>query len=96
MRLQVADLKQDPGVRVRWLGVASGLWATAEDLKAYQREFHTGIPLTLDESGRDFRTFEVTQVPTAIVVDAHGRILRKIVGDQFSVSSALRAAVSNL
>jgi thiol-disulfide isomerase/thioredoxin len=96
MRQQVAALKHDPGVRIRWLGVASGLWATADDLKAYQREFHTGIPLTLDESGRDFRTFDVTQVPTALIVDAHGRILRKVVGDQFSVSSALRAAVSSL
>jgi thiol-disulfide isomerase/thioredoxin len=96
MRLQVAALKHDPGVRVRWLGVASGLWATPEDLKDYQREFHMNISLTLDESGRDFRAFDVTQVPTALIVDAHGRILRKVVGDQFSVSSALRTAASNL
>jgi hypothetical protein len=96
MRQQVAALKHDPDVRVRWLGVASGLWATAEDLKNYQREFHISIPLTLDESGRDFRAFEVTQVPTALVVDVHGRILRKVVGDQFNVSSALRAAASSL
>lgn len=96
MRQQVAALKHDPGIRVRWLGVASGLWATAQDLKDYQREFHMSIPLTLDESGQDFRAFEVTQVPTALVVDVHGRILRKVVGEQFGVSSALRAAVSNL
>jgi peroxiredoxin len=96
MRQQVATLKHDPGVRVRWLGIASGLWATAADLKDYQRKFHMNISLTLDESGRAFRTFDVTQVPTALVVDARGRILCKVVGDQFSASGALRAAVSNL
>ena len=81
---------------MRWLGIASGLWATKEDLQDYQREYHIKIPLTLDESGHDFRAFDVTQVPTALVIDGTGRVLRKVVGDDFGTATALRQALGNL
>ena len=62
------------GTRTRWVGIASGLWASREDLDQYQREHRVAIPLVLDEDGALFRKFGVTGVPQLIVVDADGRI----------------------
>jgi len=63
---------------VRWLGIASGLWASPEDLREYRTQYKVAIPLTLDESGTLFRAFQVTNVPTLIVADAHGKIIERI------------------
>jgi thiol-disulfide isomerase/thioredoxin len=62
--------------RVRWLGIASGLWATKEDLRDYQSQYRVRIPLVLDESGVLFRKFRVMSVPSVLIADAHGRIVR--------------------
>ena len=68
------------GSGVRWLGVASGLWAVPNELEAYRAEHDTPIPLTLDESGEWFRSFEVSDVPTLLVADGSGRLVRRIDG----------------
>jgi thiol-disulfide isomerase/thioredoxin len=79
VREQVAALASgDAGVR--WLGVASGLWATMDALRKYDTELAPAIPLTLDEYGDWFRAFDVTQVPTIVIVDAGGRIVKRIEG----------------
>jgi thiol-disulfide isomerase/thioredoxin len=65
---------------VRWLGVASGLWASAEDLAGYRDEHYLSIPLSLDESGRLFREFRVMTVPTLLLIDGRGRIVRRVEG----------------
>ena len=63
---------------VRWLGIASGLWATPQDLRQYRSKYQVDIPLTLDESGRLLREFGVNNTPTIIMVDARGRIIRRM------------------
>jgi peroxiredoxin len=63
---------------LRWVGIASGLWASAEDLADYSGEKHVTVPLSLDETGALFRQFGVTEVPTMIVVDPNGRISARI------------------
>jgi thiol-disulfide isomerase/thioredoxin len=78
---------------VRWLGVASGLWASPEDLRKYQADYKVRIPLTLDESGTLFRAFRVTNVPTVLVVDASGKIVRRV---EFDDAPGLRAALDSL
>jgi peroxiredoxin len=78
-REQVTALARDRPVR--WLGIASGLWAAPSDLRAYRAEHKVAIPLTLDESGAWFRAFEVTNVPTVIVADARGKIVQRIEPD---------------
>lgn len=65
---------------VRWLGVASGLWAVEGELVDYRAEYGTPIPLMLDESGEWFRAFDVMDVPTVLVADADGRITRRVDG----------------
>lgn len=64
--------------RLRWLGVASGLWAKSEDLREYRKTYKVTIPLTLDASGRLFREFRVNNVPTVIVADPQGTIVQRV------------------
>ncbi len=90
-REQIGELAQDK--RIRWLGIASGLWATPEELHAYQADYKVRIPLTLDESGMLFRTFRVTDVPTMLLADTNGRIVRRINADDLQ---DLRQAVAGL
>ena len=88
-REQVTALSHDH--HVRWLGVASGLWATPEDLQEYRTKYQVGIPLTLDESGTLFREFGVTNTPTMIVADAKGKIVRSLeAGQTNTLPQALR------
>jgi peroxiredoxin len=91
MREQVNALAA--GRSVRWLGIASGLWATREDLRRYRAANGVAIPLTLDASGALFRAFDVTQVPAALIVDAGGRIVRRIEGGDAAKADALRLAM---
>jgi thiol-disulfide isomerase/thioredoxin len=75
-REQVTQLAR--GSQLRWLGIASGLWATLEDLREYQVKQKIDIPLALDESGALFRQFAVTSTPTIVLADANGRLVRRI------------------
>lgn len=75
-REQSERLAAEPGVR--WVGIASGLWAASEDLAEYRRDNHVTVPLSLDESGAIFRQFGVTEVPTIFVVDLGGTIRKRI------------------
>jgi peroxiredoxin len=79
-REQVSALSRNPDVR--WLGVASGLWVTPEDLLEYQKKYQIGIPLSLDESGELFREFGVNNTPIMIVADAKGNIIQRIETDK--------------
>lgn len=90
-REQVDELAQDQ--RVRWIGIASGLWASAEDLRKYVGDYKIGIPLTLDESGALFRVFRIADVPTVLIADAQGKLIRRIVPDD---RESLRKAIESL
>jgi hypothetical protein len=90
-REQVGALAQDQ--RVRWIGIASGLWASADDLRKYRDDYKIGIPLTLDESGALFRVFRVADVPTVLIADAQGKLIRRMVPDD---RESLRQAIENL
>ncbi|GLQ98426.1 TlpA family protein disulfide reductase [Dyella mobilis] len=75
----------------RWIGIASPLWAGKDDLLAYQREHHLTMPLALDDSGTLFRRFRVMHVPTLLVVDAKGRVVRRIEGVDPQLGQELKA-----
>ena len=70
MREEVTAVAGELGAR--WLGVASGLWATPPDLREYRLKYHVNIPLALDESGALFRAFNVNEVPVVLVADGSG------------------------
>jgi peroxiredoxin len=88
VRAQVEELaRQHP--ETRWLGVASGLWASAEDLNAYVTKYKVTIPLTLDESGALFNSFHVRNVPTVIAINGHGVIEQRIEGTDSQLAADL-------
>jgi hypothetical protein len=91
MREQVSALSNESGVR--WLGIASGLWATKDDLRDYRKKYGVSMPLALDASGALFREFKVTAVPVALAVDEKGRILRRIEPGELDTPAALHAAL---
>jgi thiol-disulfide isomerase/thioredoxin len=91
MREQVSALAASPSAR--WLGIASGLWATPADVRDYQHQYGIHIPLSLDESGSLFRAFNVNRVPTAFVADETGRIIRRIEAADLANPSALNNAI---
>jgi thiol-disulfide isomerase/thioredoxin len=81
------------GGGTRWLGIASGLWATRDELAAYRDEHKVSIGLTLDDSGNLFRKFHVMKVPTVLVADAGGRIVQRLEGHAADAGGALEGAV---
>jgi peroxiredoxin len=93
-REQFSALSGDP--RLRWLGIASGLWANSRDLRQYRTQYKVSIPLTLDASGQVFRAFRVNEVPTVLIADADGRIVRRIEGSAAQEAAALRTAIDSL
>jgi thiol-disulfide isomerase/thioredoxin len=92
-REQFGALSGDP--RIRWLGIASGLWANSADLRQYRAENKVTIPLTLDASGEVFRAFRVNDVPTVLIADAGGRVVRRIEGSATQDATALRTAIAH-
>lgn len=93
VREQVAALSRDS--QVRWLGIASGLWAGKDDLLAYQREHQVTMPLALDASGTLFRRFRVMHVPTLLLIDAQGHVVRRIEGVDAQLPSELKALAAH-
>lgn len=75
VREQLVALGRDR--RVRWLGIASGLWAGEEDLRDYRNAHAIPVPLGMDNDDVLFRQFGVRSVPVVIVVDARGRIVHR-------------------
>jgi peroxiredoxin len=92
VRERVDALASERGAR--WLGIAQGIWITPQDVRQYRDAYHVGIPLSLDEYGALFRAFAVTSVPSALVADGNGRIVRRIEASEISGSDALHDAVS--
>jgi hypothetical protein len=79
IREQADQLAGSGGVRV--MGVASGLWTNARDLKDYETQNKVRIPITLDASGDLFRAFHVTRSPTVVVLGPDGRETKRYVGE---------------
>lgn len=80
-----------PGGQADWIGIASGLWADPKDLRDYRASPGTAATLSLDESGRLFRAFDVHDVPTVVLIDAKGRIARKLGPRDTGLDRALAA-----
>jgi len=77
---------------VRWIGIAAGLWASAQDLRDYRDEHAVKVPLVLDGDGALFRRYGVRQLPAVIVLDANGRVLRRLDPDALQGASLVDAA----
>lgn len=89
MRLQADELAKNG--RARWIGIASGLWATPEELASYRTDHAVSIPLTLDASGALFRRFGVMKVPTVLVADVDGRLVGRLDEPGHGMDARLKA-----
>lgn len=78
-RLQASALAAENGVRV--VGIATGLWTTAADVEKYRRDHGVPYEVTLDDDGALFRRFGVNDVPSVVLVSAHGRIVGRVEAD---------------
>jgi peroxiredoxin len=86
--------QQAKGSSARWLGVASGIWASKDDVRDYRKQYSVGIPVALDESGELFRSFRVMNVPTLVIIDEQGRVARRIEGSDAQGLAELKAGLS--
>jgi thiol-disulfide isomerase/thioredoxin len=93
VRMQVEELaKQHPDTH--WLGIASGIWASPEDLSKYVTKYKVTIPVTLDESGALFNSFHVRNVPTVVAINGHGVIEQRIEGSDTGLATQLSRVAS--
>ena len=60
------------------VSVADGLWDNQKDVDTYRRKTAAVTPVVLDASGRVFRAFGVRETPVVILLDAKGRIARRL------------------
>ena len=95
-RLREATHALESDRRLRWIGIASGLWTTAQDLRDFRDRYPSRMALSLDESGDLLRTFGITQLPAAAIVDGHGRIRRWIDAQDGDPAAALHRAIEQV
>ncbi|MCZ7591707.1 MAG: TlpA family protein disulfide reductase [Kiritimatiellae bacterium] len=77
---------------VDWVGISSGPWATEQDLRDYRETNGVTIPLALDRSGKLFEAFGVRDIPTVVLFDEDGRILRVVLPEQTDLIQAIASA----
>jgi peroxiredoxin len=83
--------------RIEWIAISGGPWALESDLADYISKNAIQHPVARDVDGRLFRAFSVRDLPTLVIVDQTGRIVRNIsaaemdfVGAVTSVLNAMR------
>ena len=81
--------------RVRWIGIAAGLWASEKDLREYRDQHSIPVPLVLDGDGALFRRYGVRQMPAVIVLGPDGHVLRKLDSDTQGGANLLDAAITS-
>ena len=64
--------------RVQFLGVSNN--DTVSEGRKYQRHFRVPYPLANDSSGRTWAAYRVPYQPVTVVVDEHGRVVRRFDG----------------
>ena len=76
---------------VDWLGIASNLWTSREDVVSYRAETGTRIALALDTDGALLRAFGVGPMPTVVLLDPGGRVARVLGPGDRDLAAAVRA-----
>jgi len=76
---------------VEWLGLVQGLWTSTESVTKYQVKTGTKLPLVLDADGALFRAFGVHHIPTVVLLDRDGRVVRVFGPDDRGLTEAAQA-----
>ena len=76
---------------VEWLGIATGLWSSAQSVGEYKTKTMTRLPLALDADGSLFRAFGIHDMPTVVLLDPDGRVVRVLGPDDRDLDTAVDA-----
>ncbi len=76
-------------LKIDWVGIAGGPWATLQDLLDYQKKNNISIPLALDDRNVVFAKFGVRDIPTVVLIDDSGRVVKLIGPAETDLSSAI-------
>ena len=93
-REAIAAMATRKDMRVDWAGVSGGPWSSAEDLAQYRAKHKVTIPLALDSSGELFRAFGVRDIPTIVLIDSGGKIVKVIGSGEADLAEAVRVATT--
>lgn len=88
-------LRSHPAAPVRILGVAVGR-DTPASAAHFQRQADFPFPTGVDVHGEVRRNYRLGQVPTAILIDPEGKVLRKYIGARGGIAMALEQAFDSL
>lgn len=73
-----------------WIGIASGIWTSEDDLQDYKRSMQTSWPLALDKDGALFGKFGIRQIPSIVLIDGEGKISRVLGPNERDLEKAVR------
>lgn len=76
---------------VEWLGIASNVWSSTESVAAYKAKTKTRLPLALDADGALFRAFGVRDMPSVVLLDPDGRVVRLLGPEDRDLEAAVGA-----
>lgn len=88
VRRQVGELARKGDVN--WIGVASGIWTTEDELREYRRRTGTPMALALDKDGSLFGRFGIRQMPSVVVIDRAGKFAKVIGPNDALTAEALQ------
>ena len=64
--------------------------------EVYRDQYKVSIPLTLDASGQLFHEFDVRSVPTLLLIDSSGHIVRRVSGAAAGSAQGLNALLAGV
>jgi peroxiredoxin len=76
---------------IDWVGIVHNLWTSVDDVVEYRTKTGIRIPLAFDADGALFRAFDVHQMPTVVLLDPDGRVVRVLGPDEPDLAGAVRA-----
>jgi len=88
---EIAARGDAEGSRIDWLGIASNLWTSVENVAEYRAKTGIRIPLAFDADGSLLRAFEARQLPVVVLLDRTGRIARVLGPDDRDLADAVRS-----
>ena len=71
--------------------MASGLWASKQDLGDYAKATRTSLPLSLDQDGSVFAAFGARDIPSVVLIDRTGRVARVLGPEDLGLADAVQA-----
>lgn len=82
---KLADRYATRGVQVYWVSINSEkqgarTFATNEDVQAFAQKNNLRVPVLRDSEQQAYKAFGLDAVPTVVVLDRDGKVIRKHVG----------------